>query len=194
MEAKERRSAAPAAEGPEESKLESKPEVAAPRRAKRQAPTPVRKYDFLNFGADLQASKAKPDDPRVKRIKEIKKYVQFREERFTAYEQSPLSPYDLFQRQLRSNTTIAQKACQSNEDDRTVEVQTEDVQLMDKEVQFQLGDDTQFENLLSAMQGGHENQRDEALQQLLRHDPEKKSSGSLANFLQMASHAMESLP
>lgn len=109
MEAKERRSAAPAAEAPEESKPDSKPEAAAPRRAKRQAPTPVRKYDFLNFGADLQASKAKPDDPRVKRIKvgiregfgpdiideccpvaqEIKKYVQFREERFTAYEQVP---------------------------------------------------------------------------------------------------------
>mmetsp|Transcript_105651 Transcript_105651/g.305413 ORF Transcript_105651/g.305413 Transcript_105651/m.305413 type:complete len:518 (+) Transcript_105651:924-2477(+) len=127
---------------------------------------------------------------------ELKKLVQLHQERFVAFEQPPLSEYDLYQRKLRSNTSIAQKGSQSNEDDRTVDTQTDEVGCADSEIQFQLGDDTQFENLLSAMQSGQEGLRQEALDGLL----EKREvvgnavgTNNLSHFLQHASQAVESL-
>jgi hypothetical protein len=71
-----------------------------------------------------------------------------------------------------------------------VDTQTDEVGCADSEIQFQLGDDTQFENLLSAMQSGQEGLRQEALDGLL----EKREvvdnavgTNNLSHFLQHAS-------
>jgi len=118
--------------------------------SKRRAP-PARKY--LNFGLDLSSGVLAADDPRLVRVRSLKQHVQFSQERFVAFESPPLTEYELYLRSLRSaNSTICQQTTQSNEDSRSVEVQTEPLATADKEAQFQNGDDdTQFENLIASL-------------------------------------------
>ena len=129
----------------------AKSEAKAATKPKRKA---QRKY--LNLGADLSLPALKADDPRVVRAKELRSLIQFHQERFLVFEQAPSTPYELYQRSLRSlDSSIAQKGSQSNEDDRTVDTQTDETAMVDQEMQFQDGqDDTHFENLLSALQSG----------------------------------------
>jgi hypothetical protein len=80
--------------------------------------------------------------------------------------EAPLGPYDCYRARLRSAAvdTVQQAGCQSNEDDRSVEVQTDDVTVKNGEVQFQCGDDTAFETLLTAMKRGERWQLADALE------------------------------
>jgi hypothetical protein len=148
---------------------------------------PVRKY-LGDLGADLGGSSLRADDPRVLRAQEIKKVVQFHQERSTMFEQASMSAYDLYLRRLRSQSkTVSQEGSQSNEDDRSVEVQTDDIETASQEAQFQFGDDdTQFANLLAAARSGLAAVMD------LQHgasafSPEASSShGTLARFLRQS--------
>lgn len=87
---------------------------------------------------------------------EIQKNVQFHQERSTIFEQPSLSKYELYLRQLRSlNKTVSQVGSQSNEDNRSVEVQTDEIEMESKGAQFQFGDDdTMLVSLLTALKNG----------------------------------------
>merc|ERR1719502_1001018 len=89
-----------------------------------------------------------------------------------------------------------QSGCQSNEDCRSVEIQTEEVFCEHQEVQFHFGDDdTRFENLLSAMLSGQPVEVAEALQryqgetQEIRTKPSKRQ----LHILRQSSEAIEAL-
>ena len=105
--------------------------------------------------------------------------------------QTPLSPYELYQRRLRGNKCdMMQSGCQSNEDCRSVEIQTEEIFCEDQEVQFQFGDDdTRFENLLSAMLSGQPGELAEALQRYQGETQEIriKPSNMQSHFLRQSS-------
>lgn len=99
-----------------------------------------------------------------------------------------MSAYDLYMRKLRSNgSAIAQKASQSNEDDRTIDVQTDEVLSTDQEMQFQFGDDdTQFENLLATTKQNKLYGRSGFVHQSTVSTG--VSAGTLNRFLRQASH------
>jgi len=67
-----------------------------------------------------------------------------------------MSTYDLYLRQLRSLIkTVSQEGSQSNEDNRSVEVQTDEIETDSKGGQFQFGDDdTMLVNILAALKNG----------------------------------------
>jgi hypothetical protein len=149
----------------------------------------------LHLGADFTAkSKLRADDPRVLRVKQLKQQIKFNQEKFIAYDQTPLSNYDLYMRKLHNSssnhgTTIAQKSTQSNEDDREIETQTDEIEVKHEEAQFQCGDDdTVFFNLISGLNSFHS--KEERRSVLLAYEPEgakKTSTGSLSRFLRKTS-------
>ena len=105
-------------------------------------------------------------------------------------EQLPLNLYELYSRRLRGQSAaFSQQGCQSNEDDRSVEVQTDETETREQEMQFQFGDDcTQFENLLAAMREGEVQESPESSTQATAH-----LGVSLPRFLRHSTPVMEAL-
>ena len=108
--------------------------------------------------------------------------------------QATLSAFDLYQRKLRSREPgEAQKGTQSNEDDRSVEVQTEEISTSTQEVQFQFGDDgTDFSNLVAATEGGRA--ANGVLEKFLSKRPHSlPAPGGLSTFLKHSTQVMTAL-
>eukprot|EP00752_Nemacystus_decipiens_P007144 g6397.t1 len=89
-------------------------------------------------------------DPRTARVLAIRAASRLEVESVRLFDQAPISPIDLYHRRLRAQPAfIRQAGSQTNEDARSVEVQTDEIVCADKEVQFHLGhDDTALENLM----------------------------------------------
>ncbi|CAM9530285.1 unnamed protein product, partial [Hapterophycus canaliculatus] len=89
-------------------------------------------------------------DPRTERVLAVRAASRLEVESSRLFDQAPILPIDLYHRRLRGQlATIRQAGSQTNEDARSVDVQTEEIFRMDKEVQFHLGhDDTALENLM----------------------------------------------
>jgi len=186
--------------GPKKQSKQSKSES-----KKTTASKPVtRKY--LHLGADLSVKSLKADDPRVVRARMLKQQLKFNQEKFVCLDQSPLSEYDLYIRKLHNlKGSIAQKSSQSNEDDREIETQTDDIEVKEQEVQFQCGnDDTNFYNLISTIEASKAmssvEERKERLEDLEDRTSVSASlkststtTGSLSRFLRKTSKVMEDL-
>jgi hypothetical protein len=76
-------------------------------------------------------------DPRAKRVKKIRDKIgsSLVAEKFDLFNQAPLAPYDLYLHEVRSGVK-AHATVQTHEDDRTIEVQTDEVETQEVTMQF----------------------------------------------------------
>ncbi|CAM9643070.1 unnamed protein product [Chrysoparadoxa australica] len=176
-----------------------------------------REAAFKLFDAKALSKSLSRADPRTQRWKDVLSSIQLVAERFTVLNMPPVGPYELYQRKLRvagGAPRLQQTSQQTRDDDRSIEVQTEEVLCVDKEMQFSLGcDDTCLDNLMAAMQKkkrrggrGEGKETEEEEGSLLKvkdglqrapmsstSPPEAPVSLRLASFLQKASVVMEVL-
>ncbi|CAM9298502.1 unnamed protein product [Scytosiphon promiscuus] len=89
-------------------------------------------------------------DPRTERVLAIRAACRLEVTSSRIFDQAPILPIDLYHRMLRGQPAmIRQAGSQTNEDARSVDVQTDEIFRVDKEAQFHLGhDDTALENLM----------------------------------------------
>jgi hypothetical protein len=93
-------------------------------------------------------------DPRAKRIKALydNNILDMREESVSVLNILPSTSYEHYHRNLRSqDPTIKQMGTPNDEESRTVDTNTDEIVMIDKEMQFTYGDDTVMLNVMRAI-------------------------------------------
>lgn len=105
-----------------------------------------------SIGASLSRSIVDPRSVRIQRILNSN-ILDLKLERATVINIPPSTKYDLYLSELRSTaSTLRQVGVPNDLEHRDVDVNTEEIVTMDKEVQFCDGDDTRFFNTLQKIE------------------------------------------
>ena len=74
-------------------------------------------------------------DPRAKRVQDLRELKEIATEKFDVFNQNPLTKYDAYLKNLRAES-IRQVMAQTNDDARSMEIQTEEIETTEKSMQF----------------------------------------------------------
>jgi hypothetical protein len=122
-------------------------------------------------------------DPRSFRIQKILQsgVMDLQQEKFNVFSLAPTSPYDLYQSLLRtaSAPTIRQIGAPGDDDSRDMEVNTDDIIMVDKSMQFSFADDTLLCNLMEEIKHRKQQGKGGKSKQTLL-DAVKRKSNSLS--------------
>ncbi len=173
-----------------------------------------RPSNYSSLGASIARSIT---DPRMVRVQRVRNsgVLDLQVEKFTNLNITPTSRYDLYLQNLRKlNSPIKQVGTPNDMDSRDIEVNTDDVAMDSKEVQFSYGDDTLMYQLIDAVRAsktdaGHEKRP--SVRQLLQDNHDRRGAvhgledyhaettvdfqiaGRLSCFLQKSSLIFDSL-
>lgn len=93
-------------------------------------------------------------DPRYRRLSKLQEIgvLDLQEEKFSHANILPSTLYDLYNRQLRSQQPLIKQVGAPNDlETRDIEIGTEEIAMVDKELQFSYGDDTTFFDVIQAI-------------------------------------------
>lgn len=100
-----------------------------------KVPVVERKKKSMSSMASSMDGLKRSLNPRAKRVKDLRDLKEISVEKFDIFHQNPLTAHDTYMRNLRA-TTIRQVMSQTNDDARTMEIQTDEIDTTDQSMQF----------------------------------------------------------